>query len=43
MVWPDGARYQGNWDLGFATGKGKFFHVNNETYDGDWKMNMAHG
>ena len=34
QVWPDGAKYEGMWEDGKATGKGKFVHVDGDVYDG---------
>ena len=36
QVWPDGARYEGYWLNDKANGKGKFYHVEGDIYDGDW-------
>jgi hypothetical protein len=41
MVWPDGAKYEGMWNLSQAHGRGKFYHANKDVYDGDWKNNKA--
>lgn len=35
QTWSDGARYEGDWKLHKAHGKGKFFHASGDTYDGD--------
>lgn len=43
MVWPDGARYEGDWDLNIAQGQGKFTHVNKDVYIGQWKLNRTNG
>ena len=31
MIWPDGARYEGEWIENKANGKGKFWHVDGDT------------
>ena len=43
MKWVDGARYVGNWSYNMASGKGKFFHVGGDLYDGMWANNKANG
>ena len=32
--WPDGAKYEGYWKDGKQHGKGKFYHVDGDMYDG---------
>ena len=32
--WPDGARYEGYWKEGHQHGKGKFYHVDGDMYEG---------
>ena len=34
QIWPDGAKYEGNWRDGLQHGKGKFYHVDGDVYDG---------
>jgi hypothetical protein len=34
QIWPDGARFEGEWLLGHATGKGRFWHSNGDYYEG---------
>ena len=34
MVWPDNARYEGEWQFNHANGVGKFFHIDGDVYDG---------
>jgi hypothetical protein len=43
QLWPDGAKYEGMWVNGKATGEGKFTHVNGDTYKGEWCDDKAHG
>ena len=33
----------GEWKLGYAHGKGKFYHTEGDLYDGEWKYNQADG
>jgi hypothetical protein len=35
--WKDGTRYEGEWFSGQASGKGKLFLPNGDTYEGEWK------
>lgn len=34
QVWPDGAKYEGNWRDNVASGRGKFYHIDGDVYDG---------
>jgi len=34
MRWPDGAKYEGDWQFNQAAGQGKFFHVDGDIYEG---------
>jgi hypothetical protein len=43
QVWPDGAKYEGNWENNKANGKGKFFHADGDIYTGEWKDDKANG
>lgn len=43
QIWPDGARYEGQWVNNRATGKGKFIHVDGDIYTGEWKDDKANG
>lgn len=43
QVWPDGAKYEGMWVKGKASGKGKMTHNDGDTYYGEWKDDNAHG
>jgi hypothetical protein len=36
-VWPDGAKYEGNWRNNVASGRGKFYHIDGDVYDGNSK------
>ncbi|MFN9910869.1 MAG: hypothetical protein ACK56F_32980 [bacterium] len=33
-MWPDGAKYEGNWRDNVACGRGKFYHIDGDVYDG---------
>lgn len=43
QIWPDGARYEGQWEFNKANGKGTFWHVHGDKYEGDWLDDKAHG
>jgi hypothetical protein len=43
QVWPDGAKYEGEWKLNKANGKGKFWHADGDVYEGDWEDDKANG
>lgn len=43
MVWPDGAKYIGEWRFNKAHGRGKFYHVEGDIYDGEWSNDKANG
>jgi hypothetical protein len=43
QVWPDGARYEGEWRENRAHGQGKFTHVDGDVYDGYWANDKANG
>ena len=43
QVWPDGGRYEGEWQSNRAHGKGKFWHSDGDIYEGDWKDDKANG
>jgi hypothetical protein len=34
MSWADGAKYEGEWEMGYATGNGMFHHADGDIYDG---------
>lgn len=41
MTWKDGAKYEGIWQLGRASGKGVFTHIKGEMYEGEWRHDKA--
>ena len=43
QVWPDGAKYEGQWMKNQANGKGKFWHADGDVYEGEWKDDKANG
>ena len=43
QVWPDGGRYEGEWQGNRAHGKGKFWHADGDVYEGHWKDDKANG
>jgi hypothetical protein len=34
MQWPDGAKYDGNWEFNHASGEGVFYHADGDVYEG---------
>ena len=43
MVYPDGSRYQGNWNEGDKSGEGSYFYSNGDLFQGIWKNDMKDG
>jgi len=43
MEWSDSASYDGQWQLGYATGKGVFIDCLGNRYEGQFNLSMAHG
>lgn len=43
QVWPDGAKYEGEWSKNQANGKGKFWHADGDVYEGEWRDDKANG
>ena len=43
QVWPDGAKYEGQWENNMANGKGRYYHSSGDVYDGDWLNDKAYG
>jgi len=43
QVWPDGAKYEGEWRFNKANGKGKFWHADGDVYEGAWEDDKANG
>ena len=41
QIWPDGARYEGDWTDDKASGYGRFEHVDGDIYEGQWKDDKA--
>ena len=39
--WSDGARYEGQWKQNKAHGKGKFFHVDGDVFEGEWQYDKG--
>jgi len=39
MIWPDHAKYDGEWRAGCAEGNGIFYHFDGGVYNGQWKDN----
>lgn len=34
QIWPDGAKYEGEWHNNKANGRGKFWHADGDVYEG---------
>lgn len=43
MEWSDGASFEGEWNYGYAHGKGKLCDALGNLFEGDFYMSMAHG
>lgn len=43
MEWSDSASYTGDWELGYASGKGIFTDCLGNRYIGEFRLSMAHG
>ena len=43
MIYPDGSRYEGTWNIGQRQGMGTYFYTNGDTYEGEWKEGRRHG
>lgn len=43
QIWPDGAKYEGYWENGKASGKGRLIHADGDVYTGEWKNDKAEG
>lgn len=43
FVWPDGARYEGEWAFNKAMGRGRYENAEGEVYDGEWLDDKANG
>lgn len=39
--WPDGAKYEGDWLNNKAHGKGKFYHVDGDVFEGEWEYDKV--
>lgn len=37
QIWPDNAKYVGEWIDGKAEGKGTFYHSNGDVFEGEFK------
>ena len=43
QVWPDNAKYEGEWRENKANGRGKFWHADGDIYEGEWEDDVKHG
>ena len=43
QVWPDNAKYEGEWRENKANGRGKFWHADGDIYEGEWEDDKANG
>ena len=41
--WPNGSKYEGEWNENKSAGKGKLIHSDGDTYEGEWKNDKANG
>lgn len=42
-IWPDGSKYEGNFEGGKKQGKGKFVWADGSSYEGEFKDNNIEG
>ena len=42
-TWPDGARYEGNYEVGQKQGRGRFQWADGSKYEGEFKNNNIEG
>lgn len=42
-IWPDGAKYEGNYVQGKKQGQGKFYWTDGSQYEGEFSNNNIHG
>ena len=43
QIWPDGAKYEGEWRNNMAEGDGVFYHANGDVYTGRFFKDRANG
>ena len=43
FIYPDGSKYEGNWQDDLRNGHGKYTYVNSDTYEGEWNNHVRHG
>ena len=43
QIWPDRARYEGEWQNNEANGRGKFWHADGDVYEGEWRDAKTNG
>ena len=43
FIYPDGSKYEGNWQDDLRNGHGKYTYVNGDTYEGEWNNHVRHG
>lgn len=43
FIYPDGSKYEGNWQDDLRNGHGKYTYVNGDVYDGEWNNHVRHG
>ena len=43
QIWPDGAKYEGEWRQNKANGTGKFWHADGDVYEGQFAQGMRSG
>ena len=43
FYYPDGSKYEGDWNENVRDGHGTYTYPNNDTYEGEWKNHQRHG
>ncbi len=43
FFYPDGSKYDGDWNENVREGYGTYTYPNNDTYEGEWKNHQRHG
>ncbi|CAF1204981.1 unnamed protein product [Didymodactylos carnosus] len=43
FIYPDGSKYEGEWNENVREGYGKYSYPNNDTYEGEWKNHQRSG
>ena len=43
FFYPDGSKYEGDWNENIREGHGVYTYANNDAYEGEWKNHRKHG